>query len=302
MKTSSLRTTISGTLDNGIYFNAVLEIDDQCNNGHEDIHITGSYWYKGGRRIEANSCSGAIGGEIAGFNEVTKLFDAIHGCDFNGVPMHCTANMFYHLKQGQFERGTKETFKAEFCAYYRITEGQFNKLSKATTQKHFTVLFVSMPLILTHWKQQAEEAISYLEKATGDTFESKATRSNLILPDTKELDKLTKQLKDGYFSDAKVKARDAKKVKAAKKAKIEAINDRLDKKVAALSLDAKIDIALIQMFGTDDNVIYYSHRNKIVFNWLDTQYSTYRKIWTAEEVAKFKNSFKFNGEITQKKQ
>ena len=287
MKTSNdLKVTKAGTFKNGTQYEVKIRLSDECKNGHEDFSITGTTWEKGKSKTDRNMISGGAMGDTFAeeLGGIYALFNDLHLCDFNGVPMHCTANMYFHLREGKFPRGTAETFRDEFCEYYRITAEQFDVLNGAKEKEHFIALFLQMPEILENWKGQAQKAIKYLEGETGIKFESKATKSNLILPSAEELQKIEAQRESGYFLPEVAEARAKTKEQERRAKKIAQKKEDAKKKKQGIEQDLYLDCLLIDNFGTDQNVIYYKHSNNIVFNWQD---SPYNKNWSESEFSTF---------------
>src|SRR6187200_1922756 len=76
-----------------------VSLRDECKNGHQDFHITGTMWPVGKSKADRNIVAAwSIGDRIAAEFPEFALFDALHGCDYLGQPMHAVANSLYHLK------------------------------------------------------------------------------------------------------------------------------------------------------------------------------------------------------------
>lgn len=296
-KTDNLRVVKTGIFADGRQYRAVIRLNDECKNGHEDFSITGDIWEKGKPKTDRYMITGgAIGDELAKLNKNFALINKLHLCDANGIPMHATANMFFHLKQGKYNN--EPMTKEKFCKYYRITEEQYIKLSEASDKDHFITIFIDMPEILENWKKEALKAIEWIESENpGLKFVSSAKRSNLILPDADKLKMLKGRVKAGYYDKETTRLRVAQEREEAKKAKIKAMREDVEKKHATNLKELEIMISLIELFGTKDNVIFYTHTNTISFNWRESHYATYCKKWTPQEVEAFKENTNFNSKV-----
>ena len=59
---------------------------------------------------------------------------------------------------------------------------------------------------------------------------------------------------------------------------------RYDEKIRENETEKAVFLYIFDQLGTTDNIIYYSHSNKISFNW-----QSYGKRWTQEEFINFVN-------------
>lgn len=277
MKTNSLKKRFNIEAKNGMYFSFTVKLADDCKNGHEDFSITGSYWEKGDKRIERNSCSGAIGDTISENLPEFKIFNDLHLCDFNGVPMHFIANGYYHLMQG-FSR-TKTTdkgFNSEYCEYYRITPEELEILKTAHSQTHFGMLVFETE-IFKRYKAQAKEAIKLLEDWTGETFASKHTKTNVIIEE-KDIKLETEKIKQGYYTKEAKKER----INAAKDVEFKKMEDTANKKIQTIKDELIIDKKMFSL-GIK-NYIFYNHSNTLKFNWKGYEkFATDKEIETAKK-------------------
>lgn len=260
MKTSMLTHTIERTAKSGRFYKIKIQLGDPCKNGHEDFSITASYWDKGERRTEDNACVGAYGDSISKDFPELAIFNDLHLCDWNGIPMHFVANGYYHLTVG-FNNLPPESgeFKERYCEYYRINTNEFNLLKTAYSQTHFAIL-VSETDILVRYKDQANKAIKMLEEWTGEEFESKATKSNWIVKDEAIKEEFEK-ISNGYYTEEARQER----VEAAIKEEFEKMEAEANAKIEKVKTNLKIDKVMFTL-GVS-NYIYYSHSNTLKFNW-----------------------------------
>jgi len=231
---------------------ANFSLNDDCHNGHEDFSITGETRVKG--KIETCGC---IHEEIAKYFPELKKFISLHLCNYDGTPMYAIANGFYFLKEGMFAT-LQETF--------RCTEDEIEILKKAADETYFKYLINELHLPV-RWKNEADEAVKFLEEQTDQKFESKATRKYPIELDAAEL-KEFKTLLNTYYSPKSIADRLKKDKEDKRKKAIKEIQKTFENKLIELKKDKALNLLIIKN-NLPENLIYYSHDNSIKFNWLD---------------------------------
>ncbi len=258
--------------------NVKIRVDDHCGNGHCDFAITADIfkkdkygnweWHSGGCRHEEI---------LKHFPELSDFVD-LHLSNVYGQPMHAVSNGHYLL----MKEGAKK------CAQYlRIDEDTARKLSG---DKDFLKYQLFALGIVDKWKEEADKAIEHFEALKGEKWVNPHTpeeeRGVLRLTDEEKV-MVEELIESGYYTPEAIRARDEKEKQEKRERDRAEIIERCDKKVSELIRDRDIDLFLLDSFGTDDNVIYYSHSNTICFNW-----KTFgNKIWTQEEFDCFVNTF-----------
>lgn len=206
MKTNKLTHTTSKTVGDE-YICVTISLDDDCENGHQDFTITGDIYVANKPKIgKYHLCGGCIHDEILKHFPEFKIFIDLHLCDYNGVPMHATANGYYHLKNGFNIKLDGDLFKEKFCEYYRITPLQFDTLKNSRSEVEFAVFLKELG-VLEQWKEQAKEGIAYLEKLTGNTFVNDSVKSNLHFPSDEKIQDYRDKLANGYYDPEQVEER-----------------------------------------------------------------------------------------------
>jgi len=287
-ESNDLRHSIS--IDNN-KANCIIKIrlNDECKNGHQDFSVTATFWEIGKTRNDRNMiCGGCCHEEILKIRPDLKQFTDLHLCDFNGVPMYAEANGFYHLIKG-FERLNGKSQKEYFCDCYRISPKQYDILITTKEESHFAYLLHNLGII-KQWGKEAIKAIKELEKLTGIKFVNDSKRTHLKYTE-EQIKEIANDVKNGYYTEAKQIERINKKVLDLKAKKIQDSKDSFDKKQKELLIQFKLDLIGIELFGTTDNIIYYTHINEVVFNW---QNSSYVKKYTNEEFDEFVKNAKQN--------
>jgi len=268
-----------------------ISLNDECKNGHQDFHITATFWEIGKPRNDkyfyaAGSCHDEI---LKHFPEY-KIFVDLHGCDYLGVPSHCVANGFYFLTDGFSKtKPNDKNFKKEYCDYYRINANQFDALNVAKDQNYYGFLLLKLG-VLEQWKNESKKAILELEKLTNKTFIIDSTKLQFNMTEEK-LQEIEKQVKEGFYADENINQR-FEQSKIEKKTKL--LQDRkttFDAKILELLQDYEIDKIAIDLFLTDSNIIFYKHKNTIVFNW---QSGNYNKQYSETEFKMFLDVAKEN--------
>jgi hypothetical protein len=265
---TTLVYNVTRTIDNGKHIlTAKIMLGDECKNGHQDFSVTGEVYETGKPRIDRYLVTcGAIGDLVAQHCPDLKMFCDLHLCDYSGAPMHALANMYFHL-HNKFNAGhavDSLEHKQAFMEYYRITPFEFGHLSKADSQMHFAMLFRELP-IASRWATEAKAAIAKLEELTGKMFENNSTRSNLVYPSDEDIAREEEKIRNGFYTPEAIADREAKRL-AKKREQI--IADAEERK-AKIDHELAVKLAMFDAGGESalENTIFYSHTNKIKFNW-----------------------------------
>jgi len=264
MKTNNLKFNQSIN-NNKVNVEVKIRLNDECKNGHQDFAITATFWEVGKVRNDRNMTSGGCcHDEILKYFPQFKIFIDLHLCDYLGIPMHATANGFYHLTNG-FERLEGKTQKEYFCDYYRINSKQYDELIKSKSKDYFGFLLVSLG-ILDQWKKQADEAIKTLEELTGNEFLIDSVKNQFEMT-PEELETVKDRVKNGFFSDEAIQQRQDEKIKAEKNAYILEARKKRDEKIKNANIEYKVQLLVLNSGLSLKNTIYYSHSNTLSFNW-----------------------------------
>lgn len=243
-----------------------IRLNDECKNGHQDFAITGDIYEAGKPKTDRYFISGGcIHEEILKAFPEFKIFVNLHLCDYKGVPMHPTANGFYHLTNGfnntkPYDAG----FKTEFCEYYRISAKQFDKLATAKNVTQYA-LILQKENILEQWEKEANEAIKILENLTGKKFLVDSKRTQFIAPTKEEIAEEEKRQHEGYYTpEAAQKRREARREDIIKKLEAER-----DKEIKKATIEFEVKRGVLNTGGEDalNNCIFYNHTNTLAFNW-----------------------------------
>lgn len=243
-----------------------IRLDDECNNGHQDFAITANIYAAGKPYTDRNLIAGGCcHDEIIAARPDLKMFVDLHLSDCEGVPMYAVENGFYHLRNGfNNTPATSDTFRAEFCEYYRITPEQFDVLNQCETQIQYALKIQELG-ILNQWKAQADEAIAKLEALTGETFVNTSTKSNFHAPTQEQIDAENEKIASGYYTP------EAKQERA--NAELQANLNILDADAAGRCKDildaTQIKKQVLTLGGKSalENCIVYSHNKTVKFNW-----------------------------------
>ncbi len=229
-----------------------MELVDECKNGHEDFSITVTNYQTGS--------SGCIHEDIVERVPKLKFLVDLHLSDFKGVPMYAVANGFYYLKEAR-----KDKDYTQFKKYLRLTDAEV-KLFKEKGYDELMFKYIIEQGILQRWYAEALYAIVWLETESQQTF--KAFGKSHYTPLTKEeLILLVKRIGEDYYSPKQEKLRQQKLKKEQKLALLQRQKDRFASESDHLKIDNALKVALIQSNLSTSSAIYYSHSDKIAFNW-----------------------------------
>lgn len=248
---------------------AKVSLDDDCKNTMYDFSVTADIYYKGKNgRFYEHSC-GCCHETIQKRCPELAKFIPLHLCNHYGAPMYPEANGFYHLQNSG---------KAATMDYLRITEDEYNALSLAEDKKYFKYLLFSLGIV-ARWKEEADTLILELETLSGRKWENpykpEEERFTLTLSE-EERANMEKLIKEGFYTKENIEKR---KEEARKEALIKArakICARYDGDIEKAERAKKVMLYIFDSGFSTENVIYYDHNNKVVFNWSDL--SHYKKI------------------------
>lgn len=205
VKTSNRLAWKTTLTKKGLDFCIDTKLADDCRNGHNDFSITGTI-YPHGKRGDRNMLyGGAIGHRIAEIFPEYTIFNNLHLCDAKGIPMHASANMFYHLREG-FEglRTDSIEFFNKFKQYYRLSEKQCKAVFQCKSEIQLYLCLVEHEILLS-WQNEAIEAIMILEQKTGLKFVDNSVRSNLVVPSEEQISKEKEKIQSGYYTHEQIK-------------------------------------------------------------------------------------------------
>lgn len=266
-------------VENGTQYKitAKVSLDDDCKNTMYDFNVTADIYEKKRNGSFYWRAGGCCHEEIKKRCPELAKFIPLHLCNHYGAPMYPEANGFYHLQNSG---------KAATIDYLRITEDEYNALSLAEDKKYFKYLLFSLGIV-TRWKEEADTLISELETLSGRKWENpykpEEERFTLTLSE-EERANMEKLIKGGFYSKENIEKR---KEEARKEALIKArakICARYDGDIEKAEREKKVMLYIFDSGISSENVIYYNHTNKVVFNWKD-----YDKKVSQEEYIDFVN-------------
>jgi hypothetical protein len=261
---NDLRHSIQTIDANGDNLTIKIRLNDECKNGHQDFSVTADCYAKGKPRNDRNYLYGGCShDEILKVRPDLQIFVDLHLCDYLGIPMHCSANMHYHMKQGfNNTPPTAPTFKTEFCEYYRITNEQFDVLSVCENEVQFAIALENST-VFQAWKAQADAAIELLENWTETTFVVDSTRTQYHAPTQEKRDEEAKKVAEGYYTPEAAQ----KRKEAARNAEFQAIEDERAKDIAKVNRECDAKRAVLLGGLSLENFIFYNHTQTGSFNW-----------------------------------
>lgn len=251
---------------NGKDYYISIRLNDECKNGHQDFSITGDVYQSGKPKIDKYwEGGGAMGDTIAELFPEFSIFNRLHLCDYLGIPMHASANMHYHMREG-FNRTkpNNAAFKTEFCDYYRITPEQFDTLKQAQNEIQFALIMEKIG-IFEAWKLEADAAIKQLEELTGEAFVVDSVRTQYHAPTAEQRAEEAKRQAEGYYTPEAAQMRE----QAKKQKEIDELEAERTKEIEKVNREIDTKLEVLRVGGTPalDNCIFYTHTNQLAFNW-----------------------------------
>ena len=246
---------------------AIVSFDDDCGNKSFDFSVTGDIYQicKNGERVWCSG--GCIHEEIYKRFPELRPFIEMHLRNREGMPMHPFANGFYHLTKGNTKALLEDWWLTEDDGDLVV------KLINSSDQDIFTYRLYELGLV-DRAKKKAEEAIHALEELTGKKWVNPYTpeEERLYKPSEELMDTVRQRLSEGYYTQEAIEKRiEDEKERKFNEARQKIIEDartktekvRVERDIMLFILDAGLPI---------DNVIYYSHCKRVVFNWRDSSY------------------------------
>lgn len=230
-----------------------IRLSDECNNGFNEFAITGDI-YKN-NKFQMGGC---IHEEILKHFPEFKIFVDLHLRDVKGVPMYPVVNGYYFLKNSPI---------IVLQQHLRCNDEELNIIKKATSEKEFAYLIHKCGII-KKWEEEAEKGIKKLEDLTEKEFENDKDYRDKELLTIEEIKEFEEKDKNGHFSNEEVNKRIEIQENEKREKRIKELEEEKRKKIEKIENEYKIYLHLAEI--TDcKNYIYYSHRNEVVFNWVN---------------------------------
>lgn len=253
-----------------------ISLSDDCKNGVCNFAITADIYERRANGRYVCVSRGCNHEEIEKHFPEFSDFIKLHLSNVYGQPSYSVENGLYYLQS----KGVEE------CAeYLRISTELAAQLSKEKDYFKYQLFELG---IVDQWKREAEEAIRHLEELTGKKFVNPYEPENekFVLRITdEERQTIQAAISAGKYTPQAIQEREKAKQEAERARRRAEIVKRYDEKIRENETEKAVYLYIFDHLGTTDNVIYYSHSNKITFNWRD-----YGKRWTQEEFLDFVNS------------
>ncbi len=231
-----------------------IRLADECKNWHNDFSITwddyiNQSWWRIHKRI------------LELYPEF-KIFADLHLSDEYWIPMNAGANLSYHIKTD------KEIAKK----YNFIGDKEIEILENYVEDQEAFEYILDNLWIIKKWNDLAKKGIAKLEGLTWKKYKyMNQTSKHLKWFDKKAIEK---KINGWYFEKENVEFR--KKVEIENK-----INAEMERKIQKLETeikDVKFNLEISEIIRKKyfeltwsedlfDNFIFYTHNQKLVFNW-----------------------------------
>ena len=253
-----------------------IRLSDDCKNGVCNFAITADIYElrANGRYVWA--AGGCQHDEIQKYFPEFSDFIQLHLSNVYGQPSYPVENGLYWLRSKGVEK----------CAeYLRITPDQAVQLSKEKDYFKYQLFALG---IVDQWRKEADAAIRHLEELTGEKFVNPYEPENekfvLRITDEEKQTILT-AINAGDYTPEVLQERETARQEADRARRRAEIVESYDKKIRDNETEKAVYLYIFDQLGTTDNIIFYSHLNKISFNWRSSG-----KRWSQEEFVDFVNS------------
>ena len=254
-----------------------VTLNDCCRNGHHDFAITGEVFDEYRKNPSA---WGAIHEIIVEHFPELEKFIPLHCCNYLGHPL-------YPVENGQYF--VREEGKEVAMRQLRITEEEYGQLELASDKEeklYFKYLLYSLGIV-DRWKKEADEFIAFLEEKTGEKWEypyKPEQERNVMHLTTDERKEVESKIAEGYYTKEALAERKAARYKAAQDAIRNKVIERYEEAERKAREERDVMLYLFDNGMPIDNVIFYDHTKKVVFNWLD-----YKPMVSQEQFVDFVN-------------
>lgn len=147
--------------------------------------------------------------------------------------------------------------------------------------------------IVNRWNEEAKEAVKELESLTENEWEKPyeydKERKHITVFTDEEAAEMNKRIESGYYTPEAMKTRKEEAARKAYEKKRAEIIAECEKKVSKLEEEKTIKLYILDSGLPVDNVIYYEHKKKVVFNWLE-----YKDKISQENLIEFLNSVDYS--------
>ena len=247
-------------------FDYLIKLDDGCKNGHLTFSFTGKIKVKKGNGRYYTLISGAIGDIITYFKPELSMFEKLHSCNHLGQPMYID-NIRYHINEGKTDQ--------EIAEMYNISDMKAIKILRNTSDNKDLFYYLVFRLgVAENWENLAGEAIREIEKRSNSKLKIENKDRVFKQFPEKECEALENLYQLGYASKVQKEFRNKARKEDQKQKELKEIEDERNKAIAKAQKEYEIKKAVVSFGISWNNVIFYDHRNKLCFNYLDC----YKKI------------------------
>lgn len=267
---SALRYTVAKLYqENGKTFRikVIITLDDECKNNVHEWSITANIDRRGKNGHYYNYCCGCCHEEILKHFPEFQKFVNLHLSDYCGAPLYAVENGYYIMHHDGKDKAKE---------YLRITDEEAETLCAAPDKAYFKYLLYELGIV-ARWKNESFAAISELENMTGckwvDPYEFEEEKRHIAMFTDEEAADMNNKIDSGYYEPKAIEARKEEERKKAIEKKRNEIISRAEKAFKKAEEEKTVLLYILDSGLPVDNVIYYDHTKKVVFNWLDYKIS-----------------------------
>lgn len=240
-----------------------INLDDDCKNGCCDWSITADIYRKAKNNRWYHYSGGCCHEEIQKHFPEFQKFVNLHLSDYCGAPLYAVENGYYIMHHDGKDKAKE---------YLRITDEEAETLCAAPDKAYFKYLLYELGIV-ARWKNESFAAISELENMTGckwvDPYEFEEEKRHIAMFTDEEAADMNNKIDSGYYEPKAIEARKEEERKKAIEKKRNEIISRAEKAFKKAEEEKTVLLYILDSGLPVDNVIYYDHTKKVVFNWLD---------------------------------
>ena len=154
--------------------------------------------------------------------------------------------------------------------YLRITDEEAEQLYTASDKDYFKYLLYTLGIV-KRWADESLAAIQELEALTGckwvNPYKFDEERRSITMFTDEEAKEMNKRIDNGYYTPESIEARKEEARKKAIEEKRNKIISRCASTVKEAEKERDILLYILDSGLSVNNVVFYNHTNKVVFNW-----------------------------------
>lgn len=232
------------------FLEIIISLDDDCDNGHHDFHVTGEFSVPD---LQIGY-SGAISDIIKKMAPEYSLLCDLHLCKWDGSPMYVVDNGVYWVKNSEMKG--KE--------YLGLEEGEYEVLRYAIDNKTMFAYALERLGVIERMRKRGEEGVRMLEELTGDKWINPYKSEPLLEPEKYHDCEI--RYNAGYCTERSYEFRRQKEREKKRDELRESARLKREERMAKIEKEYLLDLVIAE-FGYD-NYFYNDHGDYLIVNFL----------------------------------